>query len=89
MYLLIVSGLSGAGKSLALHSLEEQGYFCVDNLPSSNPWKPLYDKFATAPRSRLTAENAFFQDLRKALRPISMPYPVPTISSSWTRATMF
>ena len=35
MYLLIVSGLSGAGKSLALHSLEEQGYFCVDNLPSS------------------------------------------------------
>ena len=35
MYLLIVSGLSGAGKSLALHCLEEQGYFCVDNLPSS------------------------------------------------------
>ena len=34
MYLLIVSGLSGAGKSLALRSLEEQGYFCVDNLPS-------------------------------------------------------
>ena len=30
MYLLIISGLSGAGKSLALHSLEEQGYFCVD-----------------------------------------------------------
>ena len=35
MYLLIVTGLSGAGKSLALRSLEEQGYFCVDNLPSS------------------------------------------------------
>ena len=35
MYLLIVTGLSGAGKSLALHSLEEQGYFCIDNLPSS------------------------------------------------------
>ncbi len=35
MYLLIVSGLSGAGKSLALRCLEEQGYFCVDNLPSS------------------------------------------------------
>lgn len=34
MYLLIISGLSGAGKSLALRSMEEQGYFCVDNLPS-------------------------------------------------------
>ena len=34
MYLLIVTGLSGAGKSLALRCLEEQGYFCVDNLPS-------------------------------------------------------
>lgn len=35
MYLLIVTGLSGAGKSLALRRLEEHGYFCVDNLPSS------------------------------------------------------
>ncbi len=35
MYLLIVTGLSGAGKSQALRALEEQGYFCVDNLPSS------------------------------------------------------
>lgn len=34
MYLLIVSGMSGAGKSLALNSLEELGFFCVDNLPS-------------------------------------------------------
>ena len=35
MYLLIVSGFSGAGKSTALSRLEEQGYFTVDNLPSS------------------------------------------------------
>ena len=35
MYLLVVTGLSGAGKSLSLRCLEEQGYFCVDNLPSS------------------------------------------------------
>lgn len=34
MNLLIVTGMSGAGKSLALKSLEELGYFCVDNLPS-------------------------------------------------------
>ncbi len=35
MYLLIVTGLSGAGKSLALRNLEEQGFFCVDNLPAT------------------------------------------------------
>ncbi|MCL2672540.1 MAG: RNase adapter RapZ [Clostridiales bacterium] len=34
MYLLIVSGMSGAGKSLTLKALEENGFFCVDNLPS-------------------------------------------------------
>ena len=34
MNLLIVTGMSGAGKSLALKSLEDMGFFCVDNLPS-------------------------------------------------------
>ena len=33
MGLLIVSGLSGAGKSLEVHALEDIGYFCIDNLP--------------------------------------------------------
>ncbi len=33
MHLVIVSGMSGAGKSLALHTLEDQGYYCIDNLP--------------------------------------------------------
>ncbi len=35
LHLLIVTGLSGAGKSLALSRLEDMGYFCVDNLPSA------------------------------------------------------
>ena len=33
MKLVIVSGLSGAGKSIAMHALEDLGYYCVDNLP--------------------------------------------------------
>jgi len=32
--LIIVSGLSGSGKSVALHVLEDLGYFCIDNLPA-------------------------------------------------------
>lgn len=34
MELLIVTGLSGAGKSLAMHALEDIGYFCIDNIPT-------------------------------------------------------
>ena len=34
MKLLIVSGLSGSGKSIALHVLEDLGYYCIDNLPA-------------------------------------------------------
>ena len=33
MKLIVVSGLSGAGKSIALNVLEDLGYYCVDNLP--------------------------------------------------------
>jgi len=33
MKLVIVSGLSGSGKSVALHTLEDVGYYCIDNLP--------------------------------------------------------
>ena len=32
--LIIVSGLSGSGKSVALHTFEDLGYYCVDNLPA-------------------------------------------------------
>ncbi len=31
---VVVTGLSGAGKSQALHALEDLGFFCVDNLPT-------------------------------------------------------
>ncbi len=31
---VVVTGLSGAGKSTALHALEDLGFFCVDNLPT-------------------------------------------------------
>lgn len=35
MKLVLISGLSGSGKSVALHLLEDAGYYCVDNLPVS------------------------------------------------------
>jgi UPF0042 nucleotide-binding protein len=33
--LVVLSGVSGSGKTTALHALEDAGYFCIDNLPSS------------------------------------------------------
>lgn len=33
MKLVIVTGLSGSGKSIALHTLEDLGFYCMDNLP--------------------------------------------------------
>jgi len=33
MQLVLISGLSGSGKSVALNVLEDSGYYCVDNLP--------------------------------------------------------
>ena len=58
MKLVIVSGLSGSGKTVALHTLEDAGYFCVDNLPvgllpnfidkMTNSQPALYDLIAVA-----------------------------------------
>jgi UPF0042 nucleotide-binding protein len=35
MRLIIVSGLSGSGKTVALHVLEDLGYYCIDNMPAA------------------------------------------------------
>ena len=35
MQLIVISGLSGSGKSIALAALEDSGYYCVDNLPAN------------------------------------------------------
>ena len=34
MHLVLISGMSGSGKSVALNVLEDGGFFCVDNLPA-------------------------------------------------------
>ena len=35
MRLILISGLSGSGKSVALRALEDSGFYCVDNLPAT------------------------------------------------------
>ena len=52
MRFVIVTGMSGAGKSTVLKALEDTGYFCVDNLPVA-----LISKFV-----ELTSDNEFNND---------------------------
>ncbi|MDF2840517.1 MAG: rapZ [Clostridia bacterium] len=61
MKFLIVTGLSGAGKSLSIKYLEDLGYFCVDNLPPA-----LIVKFAELwSQSKSSTENiALVIDIR-------------------------
>ena len=52
MKFVIVTGMSGAGKSTALKMLEDMGYFCVDNLPIA--LLPKFAELAHAPGSDLS-----------------------------------
>lgn len=52
MKLVIVSGLSGSGKSIALETLEDCGYYCIDNMPVA-----LIEAFAK--QVALTNQNAY------------------------------
>lgn len=83
MNLVIVSGLSGSGKSIALQALEDLGYYCIDNLPIgmlrafadeiSNAPDPDYDYFAVGIDARNLAPNlAQFPELLDQLRAIGL-----------------
>ena len=49
--IVIISGMSGAGRSEAIHTFEDLGYFCIDNLPPS--FIPRLVELAELPDSRI------------------------------------
>lgn len=85
MYLLIVTGMSGAGKSTALKALEGLGYYCVDNLPS--PMLPAFvdmcakaappiERAAVAVDSRESLLSAKPEDALGVLMSLSCRYEI-------------
>ena len=56
MRLIIVSGLSGSGKTIAIQTLEDLGYYCVDNLPLQ-----LLQPCTLSLQARATAQDAVQQ----------------------------
>jgi UPF0042 nucleotide-binding protein len=68
---ILITGISGSGKSVALHALEDAGYFCVDNLPPE-----LLRDFIRLEHERDTHRVAVAVDVRTAS---SLPRLVPLI----------
>ncbi len=68
---ILITGISGSGKSVALHALEDAGYFCVDNLPPE-----LLRDFIRLEHERFTRSVAVAVDVRTAS---SLPALVPLI----------
>jgi len=66
--LIIVSGLSGSGKSVALHVLEDLGYYCIDNMPAAL-LKSLLDE-VTQPGEKRATRVAVGVDARNRLHDI-------------------
>ncbi len=62
---VLITGMSGSGKSVALHALEDAGYYCVDNLPPE-----LLAPFIALQQQRRAARVAIAMDVRSG---VSLP----------------
>ena len=76
--IVLITGMSGSGKSVALHALEDTGYYCVDNLPPE-----LLTSFAELEKQHAASKVAIAMDVRSAT---DLPEPdmpvIKTISSA-------
>ncbi len=61
MEIVLITGMSGSGKSVALHALEDAGYYCVDNLPPE-----LLLQFVMLEQEQKATRIAIAMDVRSA-----------------------
>ena len=61
MEIVLITGMSGSGKSVALHALEDAGYYCVDNLPPE-----LLVQFVMLEQEQKATRVAIAMDVRSA-----------------------
>jgi len=75
--IVVISGLSGSGKSLALKALEDVGYFCIDNLPPA--LLPTFVELCNKQKGEITnialgvdiRERIFFPELPAMLKQLN------------------
>jgi UPF0042 nucleotide-binding protein len=61
LQIILITGMSGSGKSVALHALEDAGFFCVDNLPPE-----LLLSFIAVEKDHQASRVAIAMDVRSA-----------------------
>jgi UPF0042 nucleotide-binding protein len=94
--LIIVSGLSGSGKTVALHTLEDAGYYCIDNLPLSmlpelvdkliNSSPQPYDLVAIAVDARSRVDNSDrFEEIMRLMGKHPLEFKVLFLTSDTSR----
>jgi len=72
--LVLITGMSGSGKSVALKALEDAGYYCVDNLPPE-----LLQDFVKLEQSRGAQKVALAMDSRSANSLPQVPQQIVTL----------
>jgi UPF0042 nucleotide-binding protein len=79
LQLVLISGLSGSGKSIALNVLEDAGYYCVDNLPAT-----LLPEFVAQLRREGYAQAAVAMDMRGGSSLAGLPMQVRELKANPT-----
>ena len=75
--LVLITGMSGSGKSVALHALEDAGYYCVDNLPPE-----LLAPFIALQQERKARQVAVAMDARSGISLPQLPQQMETLRQS-------
>lgn len=83
MQLVLITGMSGSGKSVALHALEDSGFYCVDNLPPE-----LLESFVDVQRAQNAERVAVAIDVRSAQSLHRVPTSIAAIESSGQALTV-
>jgi len=76
MEIVLITGMSGSGKSVALHALEDAGYYCVDNLPPE-----LLLPFVELEQKHQAPRIAIAMDVRSATSLPLVPHQLQTLRS--------
>ena len=77
---VLITGMSGSGKSVALHALEDAGYYCVDNLPPE-----LLKPFVALEQHHKASRVAIAMDVRSATSLPLVPEQLEALRSSGVR----
>ena len=80
MELVLITGMSGSGKSVALNALEDAGFYCVDNLPPE-----LFDAFIALEHSHHASRVAIAMDVRSADALPGVPRQLKALQSNINR----